>query len=412
MSDSVIKVNNLSKKYRIAHEGVTYMTLRDKMAHPLRALSQIKTKQEDFWALENVSFEVKQGDVVGIIGPNGSGKSTLLKILSRITPPTKGQVIIRGRVASLLEVGTGFHPELTGRENIYLSGVILGMTRAEIQKHFDEIIAFSGVEKFIDTPVKRYSSGMMVRLGFAVAAHLEPEILIIDEVLAVGDAEFQKRCLGKMDEITKNDGRTILFVSHNISAIKNLCNVSLLFKSGLIEMAGDTNLVVDKYLNYNRISSGYSENQNRYPIVRDDISINNFDVKQGNRQKDNFDGGRGIDVIIAFDVKKKLENFRIGFLVKNASEEIVCRTLLADWNPGLEKIEVGSYRIVGKVPENFFTEGSYYFEVYYQKNYDVSIPTSTLVKITRSSEFNINHLDEPPAGYVLHNAKLVIEKIQ
>ena len=201
----------------------------------------------DFWALRDVSFDVQQGEVLGIIGRNGAGKSTLLKILSRITEPTAGRVTLRGRVASLLEVGTGFHPELTGRENIFLNGAILGMSRAEIRRKFDEIVAFAEVEQFLDTPVKRYSSGMYVRLAFAVAAHLEPEILVVDEVLAVGDAEFQKKCLGKMGEVAKG-GRTVLFVSHNMAAIRRLCSRVILLKNGRITQSGNVNQCIDTYL--------------------------------------------------------------------------------------------------------------------------------------------------------------------
>src|SRR5258708_7586879 len=226
-----IRVENLGKKYRIRHQqsGRQYKALRDVLTEaPKRLWSRLTSSRrgsvpssEDFWALQDVSFEIKQGEAVGIIGRNGAGKSTLLKLLSRITEPTTGRIEIEGRIASLLEVGTGFHPELTGRENVYLNGAILGMHRAEIRKKFDEIVAFAEVEKFLDTPVKRYSSGMYVRLAFAVAAHLEPEILIVDEVLAVGDAEFQKKCLGKMDEVSRRAGRTVLFVSHNMGAISN-----------------------------------------------------------------------------------------------------------------------------------------------------------------------------------------------
>ena len=203
---------------------------------------------EDFWALKDVSFEIKAGDVVGIIGRNGAGKSTLLKILSRITEPTEGRITLNGRVASLLEVGTGFHPELTGRENIYLNGTILGMMRREITKKFDEIVAFAEVEKFLDTPVKRYSSGMYVRLAFAVAAHLEPEILIVDEVLAVGDAQFQKKCLGKMQDVSRQEGRTVLFVSHNMSAITSLCNRVILLNKGTVQFNGSPQEGIDLYM--------------------------------------------------------------------------------------------------------------------------------------------------------------------
>ena len=260
--DVVIRAEGLGKKYVIGHaaEREGYVALRDVLARGARNLWR-KTAgmarggalvagdtHEEFWALKDVSFEVRRGEVLGIIGRNGAGKSTLLKILSRITEPTSGRVTIEGRVASLLEVGTGFHPELTGRENIYLNGAILGMSRAEIRRKFDEIVAFAEIEKFLDTPVKRYSSGMYVRLAFAVAAHLEPEILVVDEVLAVGDAEFQKKCLGKMSEVA-GGGRTVLFVSHNLGAIEALCSRSLHLASGAVITDGRTEDVIASYLN-------------------------------------------------------------------------------------------------------------------------------------------------------------------
>jgi lipopolysaccharide transport system ATP-binding protein len=240
MSDIAIKVENLSKKYLLGTSASG--NLRDTLANSWNQLigkTDKKNSQKEFWALKDVSFEVKKGEVIGIIGRNGAGKSTLLKILSRITEPTSGRVELNGRVASLLEVGTGFHPELSGRENIFLNGALLGMTRAEIKRKFDEIIDFSGVEEFIDTPVKKYSSGMYVRLAFAVAAHLEPEILLIDEVLAVGDAEFQKKCLGKMGEVARG-GRTVIFVSHNMGLIENICSKTIILLNGEIQFNGDT----------------------------------------------------------------------------------------------------------------------------------------------------------------------------
>lgn len=261
MSDTAIRVDNLSKKYILSHkqEGHSrYKSLRESISNGVSSLSKKLLKpsgkkiynsaREEFWALNDVSFEIKQGDRVGIIGSNGAGKSTLLKILSRVTEPTNGRIAIRGRVASLLEVGTGFHPELTGRENIYLNAAILGMSGAEIRRKFDEIVTFAEVEKFLDTPVKRYSSGMYVRLAFAVAAHIEPEILIVDEVLAVGDAKFQKKCLGKMSDVSEKEGRTVLFVSHNIAALKMLCDRAILLKSGCLITEGDTHEVVSSYL--------------------------------------------------------------------------------------------------------------------------------------------------------------------
>ena len=278
MSSWIIKAEGLGKRYRLQHQqqGRRYKALRDVLAEkaaglfrragPARSGSDVSVSAfqpssvspvEDFWALRDVSFEIQPGEVVGIIGRNGAGKSTLLKVLSRITEPTEGQITLRGRVASLLEVGTGFHPELTGRENIFLNGAILGMSRAEIRRKFDEIVAFAEVERFLDTPVKRYSSGMYVRLAFAVAAHLEPEILVVDEVLAVGDAEFQKKCLGKMD-VVAHEGRTVLFVSHNEGAIRRLCSRAVLLEKGAIALIGSPQEAFQRYRGFQQ-SIGFSD---------------------------------------------------------------------------------------------------------------------------------------------------------
>jgi lipopolysaccharide transport system ATP-binding protein len=336
MSDVIIAVENLGKRYSIRHERERYTALRDVIARrataPLRALKSKlesgkektgngverltsdlgpltsgRTSKEDFWALRDVSFEVRRGEVLGIIGRNGAGKSTLLKILSRITEPTEGRVRIRGRVASLLEVGTGFHPELTGRENIYLNGAILGMTRAEIKAKFDEIVAFAETEKFLDTPVKRYSSGMYVRLAFAVAAHLEPEILVIDEVLAVGDAEFQKKCLGKMESVSKKEGRTVLFVSHNMGAIRALCGVTLLLASGAVQMIGETQSVTGSYLS--RSAEGVSTDKliasHRRRAGSGDVWISSVKTYNGNSElQDSFLIGEPILIRISYTVEK------------------------------------------------------------------------------------------------------------
>jgi ABC-type polysaccharide/polyol phosphate transport system ATPase subunit len=266
MSEDAITVESLSKSYLIGHRhssdrNFKYTALRDVIGQEIRNFAR-KARDiaggrqiiqgdevEEFYALNDISFSVKQGEVLGIVGRNGAGKSTLLKILSRITEPTKGRVTLRGRVSSLLEVGTGFHPELTGRENIFLNGAVLGMTRQEILRKFDEIVAFAEVDKFLDTPVKHYSSGMYVRLAFAVAAHMEPEILIIDEVLAVGDSEFQRKCLGKMDEVSRKQGRTVLFVSHNMETVLKLCTRGVLFEGGSLSLTGDAKSVVTAYLN-------------------------------------------------------------------------------------------------------------------------------------------------------------------
>ena len=291
MSNPVIKVENLGKKYIIQHQdSAGYSTLRDTLVttsksiinsiiHPRAAK---KTNTEEFWALKNVNFTINEGDRLGIIGRNGAGKSTLLKVLSRITEPTTGRIKLKGRIASLLEVGTGFHPELSGRENIFLNGAILGMSKIEIEQKFDEIVAFSEVEKFLDTPVKRYSSGMYVRLAFAVAAHLEPEILIVDEVLAVGDTAFQQKCLGKMEEVGEN-GRTVIFVSHNMATVKQLCNKACLLANGTLLDMGEPGEMIASYME-NTVGSRKPDGQRNYQHVKGDrraeitqITINNIE---------------------------------------------------------------------------------------------------------------------------------------
>lgn len=331
MSDTVIRVENLGKKYTIGHqkESQRYTALRDVIASKAKSLgdhlnpfkpsgSSLSTKEE-FWALKDVSFEIKQGDRVGIIGRNGAGKSTLLKVLSRITEPTEGRINISGRVASLLEVGTGFHPELTGRENIYLNGAILGMGRAEIKQKFDEIVDFAEVERFLDTPVKRYSSGMYVRLAFAVAAHLDPEILIVDEVLAVGDRQFQRKCLGKIENVGK-EGRTVVFVSHQMSAVENLCTTSIVLRQGKIYYSGNVKSGIQKYLDD-------SEKTVRESSVRDikrsgsgDIKITGFSVEASSGKRLSS-VACGQDIILVFDyeipINRNPKNVSVGFSLHN-----------------------------------------------------------------------------------------------
>ena len=269
MSDVAIRVENLGKQYRLGEIGTGtlghdlnrwWARLRGK-DDPFAKIGEVndrtrKGESDYVWALRDVDFDVKKGEVLGIIGRNGAGKSTLLKILSKVTAPTAGNIKVRGRIAALLEVGTGFHPELTGRENVFLNGAILGMTKVEIRSKFDEIVDFSGVERYIDTPVKRYSSGMYVRLAFAVSAFLEPEILIVDEVLAVGDAEFQKKCLGRMEDVSRNDGRTILFVSHNMAAVSNLCTSAVFLRNGTLQSMGPTDRIIEEYISFGKTSAG------------------------------------------------------------------------------------------------------------------------------------------------------------
>jgi len=308
----IIEVENLSKKYRIGRqqEGlVSYGTLRDELVNsfkkPLQWLTGQKQNKEHIWALKDINFSMKPGEILGVIGPNGAGKTTLLKLLTRITPPTQGKAIIRGRVSSLLEVGTGFHPELTGRENIYLNGAILGMTKKEIERKFDEIVAFAEIKKFLDTPAKRYSTGMYMRLAFSIAAHLEPDILLVDEVLAVGDNAFQKKSLGKMDEITRKSGRAIIFVSHNMGAIKRLCSQTLLLGQGKIIKRGRTNDVIEFYL------KSAMTNKSRRAAFRDDptksIQIVEIAVEgTGKSDLDALDISDKITIKVRFRVRRDI----------------------------------------------------------------------------------------------------------
>jgi len=332
MSDIVIRVEDLSKRYVLGHQRNRHDGLRhrieDLLRNPFRWLrGRIRERQaerEEFWALKDVSFEIKQGEVVGLIGRNGAGKSTLLKLLSRITEPTRGRIRLKGRVASLLEVGTGFHPELTGRENIFLNGAILGMGKMEIRRKFDEIVAFSEVEKFLDMPVKRYSSGMYVRLAFAVAAHLEPEILLVDEVLAVGDAAFQKKCLGKMGEVARG-GRTVLFVSHNMDAVRTLCQRGILFEDGKIKADGSAEGVVEDYLA--GLSTGFSRKQSADAAMAiQKVALKN-DRDQETRE---FCPGEDMIVEIAFHARKRVERPYIILIVEGKRGNCFTANMMLD----------------------------------------------------------------------------------
>jgi lipopolysaccharide transport system ATP-binding protein len=323
MSQPIIQIENVGKAYRLGQPDIKHAMFRDTLLEmfksPFRRLKELSQPAKDddlFWALQNVSFDVRQGEVVGIIGRNGAGKSTLLKILSRITEPTEGQVTLRGRVASLLEVGTGFHPELTGRENVYLNGAILGMSKVEMERKFDEIVAFSEIEKFLDTPVKRYSSGMYVRLAFAVAAHLEPEILIVDEVLAVGDAEFQKKCLGKMGQVTK-EGRTILFVSHNMAAVRSLCGTSVLLENGRMVAIGSSNDIIDRYMSRHASQESSQVHFSRPGDVP--IWMTRACILSDNKAVSNLPLGSDITLQVDFAADPATMHPRIGFVV-NASD--------------------------------------------------------------------------------------------
>ena len=363
--NKLIEVKDLSKSFLINHEErESYAALRDvisKKAQKIFSFSGWKASKitkEEFWALRDINIDIYQGDRIGIIGRNGAGKSTLLKILSRITAPSKGTIKIKGRVASLLEVGTGFHPELTGRENIFLNGAILGMSRLEIKNHFDEIVSFAEIEKFLDTPVKRYSSGMYVRLAFAVAAHLEPEILIVDEVLAVGDAQFQKKCLGKMEEVSRNHGRTVLFVSHQMSAIETLTNKALYLQNGRLKNSGPTPEIINRYLhdyeetteikNYKQRSGNGKAKVVKLEVQKEGIRASA--VKQG----DFF------NVIIGIECKENLP-MDISFVLENIKEQSIYCTQLSDLQLPLQVEDYVEVEI--PVPLSSLRSGDYLFSM-------------------------------------------------
>ncbi len=342
MREKAIIVDGLWKGYQLGSKKSS--ELRDSL---MQIFTTPKQSGDFFWALQDINFTINQGDAVGIIGRNGAGKSTLLKILSRITSPTKGSFQLNGRVSSLLEVGTGFHAELTGRENIYLNGTILGMSKAEVKRKFDEIVAFSGIERFIDTPVKRYSSGMYVRLAFAVAAHLEPEILIIDEVLAVGDAEFQKKCLGKMKDVSSNEGRTVIFVSHNMGAVKSLCNVGIEFNKGQLNFIGRIDEAVSNYLNTNIDSGKYIP---LLPKLGVDISFKEIFLTDTTSKECNEFNIQD-DIII---------NFRFNINNLSSGYSIFCTINNRYGNPifSAEKI-IDKDEMKLQIKSNFLTRGTY-----------------------------------------------------
>lgn len=377
---SVISVNSLSKLYRLGLKEMKAETLIGQMSQAIRSpwenlkrlrqLNRFGVEDDSvFWALKDVSFEVKEGEVLGIIGKNGAGKSTLLKILSQITEPTSGKIEIYGRVASLLEVGTGFHPELSGRENIYMNGTILGMTRSEIDSKLDEIIDFSGVEKFIDTPVKFYSSGMKVRLGFSVAAHLDPEILVIDEVLAVGDFEFQRKCLGKMEDVSRNQGRTVLFVSHQMDAITRLCSRVLVLREGEIYYEGNPSTAVKKYL-------GTAENEFGARVVlepdssRRETAIRKVEIKSNSKLLENYADVRDeIQVEITFEVFQDGLIVSPGINVHNEEGDHLFTSHHVDYMVSPASLSTGTYQASVTIPAHFFAEGVIYFSVALM-NYD------------------------------------------
>lgn len=404
---TVIKIENLSKLYRLGEVGT------GTISHDLnRLIAKIRGKEDPFaivgqtndrtqtaqkgehvWALQDINFDVKEGEVLGIIGKNGAGKSTLLKILSRITSPTTGSFKIKGRMASLLEVGTGFHPEMTGRENIFMNGTIMGMRKWEVQKKLDEIVEFAGVAKYLDTPVKRYSSGMTVRLGFAVAAHLEPEILVVDEVLAVGDAEFQKKAIGKMQDVSKNQGRTVLFVSHNMGAVKKLCNKGLLLKYGNLKFEGTQEDVVDYYVNNeNSKKRSYYESGNSLGIINVCFNNSNF-----------FAIDEDIEIKFKIVQPDNYKNAVLSFRIVDKSDVCIFSTLTKPREHSNNEVVTLS----ATIPKRFLMPGTYYLSV------ALHIPNQLIIsKVENAVFFTIEEtgselfqFTQKKIGYVFSNVK-------
>lgn len=369
-SKPAIEIKGLSKHYRISHQQKThYRSLRDDitalLTKPFSLITGQTQKYEEFWALRDVSFEVNPGEVVGIIGRNGSGKSTLLKILSRITEPTTGEARMYGKVASLLEVGTGFHPELTGRENIYFNGSILGMSKKEIDRKFDDIVNFAETEKFLDTPVKFYSSGMYVRLAFAIAAHLEPEILIVDEVLAVGDAAFQKKCLGKMSSVA-SEGRTVLFVSHNMRTIEQLCDRGILLEHGQVKASGALNKVISAYSGSfaEEVGQDWVNTSGRFSDANFTPLDFHFEI-DGKKVTGPFGRNQSVDLVIVGEVNEPDQELKVGYNLLTEDNQSLVMTMHTD---GVEEkwpvISKGQWTFRTTLPNNILADGNYLIELY------------------------------------------------
>jgi lipopolysaccharide transport system ATP-binding protein len=397
-----LRARGIGKSYTIARAGVRHTTLAESLGHRLTHLFETPAR-DTFWALRDIDFDIYRGDVVGIVGRNGAGKSTLLKLLSRITEPTAGRALLYGRVGSLLEVGTGFHPELTGRENIYLNGAILGMTHREIDRAFDAIVEFAEVAAFLETPVKRYSSGMYVRLAFSVAAHLNPEILIVDEVLAVGDAEFQKKCLGKMHDVAQEGGRTVLFVSHNMAAVRALCSRALLLSHGRLELDADTESVIGAYLRAGGDPSESSITYGREDAAEPDtMRFRRVRVLDGRGETltGAADWGGPVTLAAEYEVSRPIRDLRIGFSLENAESVLICGANDAEQNSGRMRPE-GVYETRWTIPGDLLNEARYFV------SFRGDIPNDRGLHDTGYElAFNVEYLGE--AGATAHRLPGVI----
>lgn len=413
----ILEIRDIGKKYRIQHLAGGYLSLRESMVN---ALKFERNYTEDFWAVKDISFDVQQGESIGIIGRNGAGKSTLLKILSKITPPTTGRIISRGRIASLLEVGTGFHPELTGRENIFFNGSLLGMKRKEIENKFDEIVDFSGVEKFLDTPLKHFSSGMQLRLAFAVAAFLEPEILIIDEVLAVGDAEFQKKCLGKMEDVSKS-GRTILFVSHNMGTLSFFCKKGVYLKEGRVQFIGEMGKSIDNYLNENARIQSFSEYtlfQTKAAEKADpDFKLNNILFYQDSLEvSGNVVNGKDIRIEIFYELFNSLNRFRVFLDVCDHLGFVVFRSFHDEDDFERLNLSAGHYKSTMTIPANFLAPVAYDFRFLFGiHNVRMMHPAdgiSLRVNVEQTGSYNKTYNGQYTAGMICPVLSWKIDKLK
>ena len=405
--DNAVSVQNVSKQYFIGTGTYTAAgsrlteTITNTIRHPMLTLRGMMDSKESFWALQDVSFDVREGESMGIIGRNGAGKSTMLKILSQITYPTHGEVRMRGRVGSLLEVGTGFHPELTGRENVFLNGAILGMTRKEIRSKFDEIVRFAEVERFLDTPVKRYSSGMYLRLAFAVAAHLETEILIADEVLAVGDQQFQAKCLGKMKEVYRQ-GRTVIFVSHNMHAVRSLCESGILLRDGRIAATGSASDVIEEYA---RSLEGANV---EFPVEAKDIIVESMDIIQNGRDTNMIEGSRPFDIVIRFRLPRDMEKLRMGVYVYNALGDLIVRSLFSDWDVSRESMIAGAHVARLSFPGKLLANGSFTIAMGARRDGSVDMlaghPIERSINVAAPEDFNSGGIVDP------HQAAVILDR--
>jgi lipopolysaccharide transport system ATP-binding protein len=413
MTKTAIKVEDLSKLYRLGEVGT------GTLSHDLnRWWQRVQGKEDPYlklgeensrdkkggdwvWALRNIDFEIKAGEVLGIIGKNGAGKSTLLKLLSRVTAPTTGRIKAKGRIASLLEVGTGFHPELTGKENIFLNGAILGMTKSEIKRKFDDIVEFAGVERYIDTPVKRYSSGMYVRLAFAVAAHLESEILIVDEVLAVGDMEFQNKCIGKMSDVSNKEGRTVLFVSHNMGAMRSLCKTGLVMKNGRLLVQGTIEKAIESYINDHQLN-GDTSYLDCKEYENDQLSLSTLSILNSvNELSSNFLSNEDIYIQLNYSVNRDIRNLRIIALIKTSSGIVVFETsdTTADQTGYRKK---GVYSSTLLIPANLLNIDKYVVQVVVDKPSEEKVfgPLEVSFTVSELMESQIGVVDVKPQGVI------------